>query len=156
MTAENNAEHKEPLRSPARADFYRYEEHRREAADGRNWIAIDKTTAMIVGAIASASLAVAIAGGTALVQKVDETAKDVERGRAERIADFGEVSKNISIVETKLNQLISQLTQLELRIERSISNDLAARDKKIEQMEKQMNELRDNLNDIDRDKRRVR
>ena len=156
MTVESNGEHKEPLRSPARADFYRYEEHRREPTDSRNWIAIDKTTAMIVGAIASASLAVAIAGGTALVQKVDETAKDVERGRAERIADFGEVSKNISIVETKLNQLISQLTQLELRIERSISNDLATRDKKIEQMEKQMNEIRDNLSDFDRDKRRVR
>ena len=112
---------------------------------------------MIVGAIASTSLAVAIAGGTALVQKVDETAKEVERGRAERIADFGEVSKNISIVETKLNQLITQLTQLELRIERSISNDLATRDKKNEQMEKQVNELRDELSYIDHDKqRRVR
>lgn len=156
MTVEGNGEQKEPLRSPARADFYRYEEHRREQNDSRNWIAIDKTTAMIVGAIASASLAVAIAGGTALVQKVDQTAKDVERGRAERIADFGEVSKNISIVETKLNQLISQLTQLELRIERSISNDLAARDKRIEQMEKQMNDLRDTFSDLNQERRRAR
>lgn len=156
MTAESDGDHKEPLRSPARADYYRYEEHRREPADGRNWIAIDKTTAMIVGAIASASLAIAIAGGTALVQKVDETAKEVERGRAERIADFGEVSKNISIVETKLNQLISQLTQLELRIERSISNDLSTRDKKIEQIEKQMNDLRNSVTDLSRDTRRVR
>ena len=144
----------EPLRSPARADFYRYEDHQREAGSSRSWIAIDKTTAMIVGAIASTSLAVAIAGGTALVQKVDDTAKDVERGRAERIADFGEVTKNISIVETKLNQLMTQLTQLELRIERSISNDLAARDKKIEQMEKQVNDLRDEMGYIDRDKQR--
>jgi chromosome segregation ATPase len=156
MTVESDGAQKEPLRSPARADFYRYEEPRREGGESRSWVAIDKTTAMIVGAIASASLAIAIAGGTALVQKVDETAKDVERGRAERIADFGEVSKNISIVETKLNQLITQLTQLELRIERSISNDLATRDKKIEQMEKQFNELRDNMNEIDREKRRQR
>ena len=144
----------ETLRSPARADFYRYEDHQRDGGGSRSWIAIDKTTAMIVGAIASTSLAVAIAGGTALVQKVDETAKDVERGRAERIADFGEVTKNISIVETKLNQLMTQLTQLELRIERSVSNDLAARDKKIEQMEKQVNDLRDEMGYIDRDKQR--
>ena len=154
MISEGDVPQNELLRSPARADFYRYDDHRREPAGNRSWIAIDKTTAMIVGAIASTSLAVAIAGGTALVQKVDETAKDVERGRAERIADFGEVSKNISIVETKLNQIMSQFAQLELRIERSISNDLAARDKKIEQMEKQVNDLRDELSYIDHDKQR--
>ena len=156
MTGESNGDHWEPLRSPARADFYRYQEYRREPADGRNWIPIDKTTAMIVGAIASASLAVAIAGGTALVQKVDETAKEVERGRAERIADFGEVSKNISVVETKLNQLISQLTLLETRIERSISSDLATRDKKIEQIEREMIDLRNTVNDYSHDLKRSR
>jgi chromosome segregation ATPase len=156
MTVESDGNDWEPPRSPNRADYYRYQEHRRESADSRSWIAIDKTTAMIVGAIASASLAVAIAGGTALVQKVDETAKEVERGRSERIANFGEVSKNISIVETKLNQLISQLTQLELRIDRSIANDLAARDKKIEQIEREIIELRSSIGDFGRDPRRPR
>jgi chromosome segregation ATPase len=156
MTVESNEDHWEPPRSPGRADYGRYQEHRREAPDARNWIAIDKTTVMIVGAIASASLAVAIAGGTALVQKVDETAKEVERGRAERIANFGEVTKNISVVETKLNQLISQVTQLELRIDRSISNDLATRDKKIEQIEREVDDLRDSVSDMQRGPRRSR
>jgi hypothetical protein len=134
------------MRSPTRADFYAYEERRRE--DPRNWVAIDKTTAMIVGAIASAALAVAIAGGTALVEKVDETAKDVERGRAERIQAYGEVSKNISIVETKMNQLIAQITQLELRIERSVNHDLELRDKKIESIERELNELKQRMHEI--------
>jgi len=142
MAADNEQENGDTPRPPTRADFYRYEEHRRES-DSRNTVVIDKTTAMIVGAIASAALAVGIAGGTALVQKVDETSRDVDRGRAERIADFGEVSKNISVVETKLNQLIGQVTQLELRIERRISLDLEGRDKKIDQIEKQVNEMRD-------------
>ena len=156
MTGESNGDQWEPLHSPARADYYRYQEHRRDSGDARNWIAIDKTTVMIVGAIASASLAVAIAGGSALVQKVDETAKEVERGRAERIADFGEMSKNISVVETKLNQLISQLTQLEMRIERSISSDLATRDKKIEQIEREVSDLRNTVSDCGRDMKRSR
>jgi outer membrane murein-binding lipoprotein Lpp len=134
------------VRSPARADFYAYEERRRE--ENRNWIAIDKTTAMIVGAIASAALAVAIAGGTALVEKVDETAKDVEKGRSERIQAYGEVSKNISIVETKLNQLITQITQLEIRLERSVSHDLEIRDKKIESIERDMNEMKQRVNEM--------
>jgi chromosome segregation ATPase len=156
MTVENNGDRWERQRSSARPDLYRYQEHRREPIDARSWIAIDKTTAMIVGAIASASLAVAVAGGTALVQKVDDTAKDVERGRAERIANFGEMTKNISVVETKLNQLISQLTQLELRIDRSISNESATRDKKLEQIEREVNELRSTLGDLGRDTRRSR
>ena len=96
MAADNEHEDRDALRSPTRADFYRYEEHRRDNSDGRNWVAIDKTTAMIVGAIASAALAVTIAGGTALVHKVDETARDVDRGRAERIADFGEAFDTVS------------------------------------------------------------
>jgi len=135
-----------PVRSPTRADFYAYEERRRD--ENRNWIAIDKTTAMIVGAIASAALAVAIAGGTALVEKVDETAKDVEKGRSERIESYGEVSKNISIVETKLNQLITQITQLELRLERSVSHDLELRDKKIESIERDLGDIKQRLNDM--------
>ncbi len=135
-----------PVRSPTRADFYAYEGRRDE--DPRNWIAIDKTTAMIVGAIASSALAVAIAGGTALVGKVDETAKDVEKGRAERIEAYGEVSKNISVVETKLNQLITQLTQLELRLERSMSHDLELRDKKIESIEREIADLQQRINEM--------
>lgn len=133
-------------RAPARADFYTYEERRRD--EPRNWIAIDKTTAMIVGAIASSALAVAIAGGTALVEKVDETAKDVEKGRTERIEAYGEVSKNISVVETKLNQLITQLSQLELRLERSMNHDLDLRDKKIESVEREVAELQKRVNEM--------
>jgi outer membrane murein-binding lipoprotein Lpp len=143
-------------RSPTRADFYRYEERRRDAIEQRNWIAIDKTTAMIMGAIASAALAVAIAGGTSLVEKVDETAKEVEKGRSERIESYGEVSKNISVVETKVSQMISQVSQLELRIERTLSHDFELRDKKIDQLESQINDLRYQLSDTGREQKRVR
>ncbi|QLH39989.1 MAG: hypothetical protein HWD60_15040 [Defluviicoccus sp.] len=101
-----------------------------------------------MGAIASSALAVAIAGGTALVEKVDETAKDVEKGRTERIEAYGEVSKNISVVETKLNQLITQLSQLELRLERSMNHDLDLRDKKIESVEREVAELQKRVNEM--------
>lgn len=154
MTAVNEEDEREVYRSPTRADFYRYEDRRREGVDSRNWIAIDKTTAMIMGAIASAALAVAIAGGTALVEKVDETARDVEKGRADRIEAYGEVSKNIGIVETKVNQMMAQVSQLELRIERSIQHDLEGRDKKIDQLERELTRLSAQLNEMIRDQRR--
>jgi hypothetical protein len=99
---------------------------------------------------------VAIAGGTALVQKVDDTAKEVEKGRSERIAAFGEVSKNISIVETKVNQLIDQTLQLETRIERSMTHDLEIRDKKIEMIDKEIVKLEETMNDVVRDRHRGR
>lgn len=154
MTAVNEEDEREVYRSPTRADFYRYEDRRREGVDSRSWIAIDKTTAMIMGAIASAALAVAIAGGTALVEKVDETARDVEKGRADRIEAYGEVSKNIGIVETKVNQMMAQVSQLELRIERSIQHDLEGRDKKIDQLERELTRLSAQLNEMIRDQRR--
>lgn len=153
MTGEYE-EDRDAYRSPTRADFYRYEPRRREVAESSNWIAIDKTTALIMGAIASAALAVAIAGGTALVEKVDETAKNVDKGRSERIESFGEVSKNISVVETKLTQVIAQISQLELRIERTVSQEMATRDKKIERLEMEVDELRYQVNGFGREQKR--
>jgi hypothetical protein len=137
-----------------RADFYRYERRERNGTEGANSIAIDKTTAMILGAIGSAAIAVAIAGGTALVQKVDDTAKQVDQGRAERIAAFGELSKNISIVETKLTHLITQISQLELRLERTMSHDLEIRDKRIDVLDKEVQRLQENVGELMRDTRR--
>jgi hypothetical protein len=154
MTREQHGDNNEGQTSPLRADYYRYDDRRRNGSDGANSIAIDKTTAMILGAIGSAAIAVAIAGGTALVQKVDDTAREVEKGRAERIAAFGEVSKNISVVETKVNQLITQTSQLEMRIERSMTHDLEIRDKRIEMIDKEIVKLQETLNDVVRDTRR--
>jgi hypothetical protein len=154
MTREQHGDNNEGQSSTLRADYYRYDGRRRNGSDGANSIAIDKTTAMILGAIGSAAIAVAIAGGTALVQKVDDTAREVEKGRAERIAAFGEVSKNISVVETKVNQLITQTSQLEMRIERSMTHDLEIRDKRIEMIDKEIVKLQETLNDVVRDTRR--
>jgi hypothetical protein len=154
MTREQHGDNNEGQSSTLRADYYRYDGRRRNGSDGANSIAIDKTTAMILGAMGSAAIAVAIAGGTALVQKVDDTAREVEKGRAERIAAFGEVSKNISVVETKVNQLITQTSQLEMRIERSMTHDLEIRDKRIEMIDKEIVKLQETLNDVVRDTRR--
>jgi uncharacterized protein YoxC len=154
MTREQHGDNNEGQSSTLRADYYRYDGRRRNGSDGANSIAIDKTTAMILGAIGSAAIAVAIAGGTALVQKVDDTAREVEKGRAERIAAFGEVSKNISVVETKVNQLITQTSQLEMRIERSMTHDLEIRDKRIEMIDKEIFKLQETVNDVVRDTRR--
>jgi hypothetical protein len=154
MTSEQNGDRSEGHASTFRADYDRYDRRRRNSSENVNSIAIDKTTAVILGAIGSAAIAVAIAGGTALVQKVDDTAREVDKGRTERIAAFGEVSKNISIVETKLSQLITQIAQLEMRIERTTSHDLEIRDKKIEIMEKDIDKLRDALSEVARDSKR--
>ncbi|MBK8174580.1 MAG: hypothetical protein IPK66_04635 [Rhodospirillales bacterium] len=156
MTADQSGEAGDGLRPPLRADYFRYEERRREDPDSRNWIAIDKTTAIVIGAVASAALAVAIAGGTALVQKVEDTSKAVDKGRADRIADFGEMSKNVAVVETKLNQLISQITQLEVRIERSVTHDLEVRDRRIEEIDRKAEYLREQLNETLRERDRQR
>lgn len=140
----HDAEHPEAQRpTPVRADYYRYE--RRTDDDPRNWVSIDKTTAMILGAIASAALAVAIAGGTALVGKVEDTAKEVEKTRNERIATNGDMSRDISIVETKLNQLMTQIQQQEFRLERGLESGLSARDKRLDDLEKEVNRLRDQM-----------
>ena len=108
MTREQHGDEDDEQSFSLRADYHRYDGVRRTGSDSAGSITIDKTAAMVLGAIGSAAIAVAIAGGTALVQKVDDTAREVEKGRSERIAAFGEVSKNISVVETKVNQLIDQ------------------------------------------------
>ena len=139
---------------PTRADFWHYAERRGGEVETGNWVSIDKTTAMVLGAIASAGLAVAVAGGTALVQKVDDTAKEVEKGRTERIASLGEVSKNVSVMETKISQLITQLSQLEDRVERTVSHDFEARDKKIERLESAVDALRERVGEVTREQRK--
>lgn len=154
MTVENEHPGRRTVASPTRADFYRYYETPGEAGRGQEFVTIDKTTAKILGAVASAALAIAVAAGTALVQKVDGTARDVENGRAQRIADFGEASKNISVVEAKLNQLIGQVTSLESRTERSLSQDLQLRDRRLDQIEREVSAIRDDLAGMDRDRRR--
>lgn len=153
MTVEYEEQVRLPQRPPRRVSPTRADRRRGEPETG-NWISIDKTTAVVLGAIASAGLAVAVAGGTALVQKVDETAKEVERGRSERIAAMGEVSKNMSVVETKMNQLISQLSQLETRVEKTISHDLEVRDKKIERLESTIDSLKERVGDVTREQKK--
>jgi hypothetical protein len=154
MTREQHGDEDDEQSFSLRADYHRYDGVRRTGSDSAGSITIDKTTAMVLGAIGSAAIAVAIAGGTALVQKVDDTAREVEKGHSERIAAFGEVSKNISLVETKVNQLIDQTLQLEMRIERSMTHDLEIRDKKIEMIDKEIVKLEETMNDVVRDNRR--
>jgi hypothetical protein len=151
-------EHDEALASsaagPIRADFYQYAYRRhasQEATETRSWIAVDRTTALVLGAIASAAMTVAVAGGTALVQKVDETAKEVEINRSNRIATVGELSKEISVIETKLNQVTLQLARLETNIDNTIRNDFSIRDKKLDDMEKQFRQLEIDVNMIIRE-----
>ena len=55
---------------------------------------------MVLSGIGSAAIAVAIAAGSALVGKIDETAQAVEKTRAERLVSYGEISRTISVVET--------------------------------------------------------
>lgn len=140
--------------APIRADYYRYEPHPSAAGEQRSWIAVDKTIAMILGAIASAGMAAVIAGGTALVGKVDDTAQRVEKSRAERIGEIANLVKDISVVETKVNQVIVQLRELELRLERTIASDLEVRDRRIEEIDKEVSGLRDEIRDVQRDSRR--
>lgn len=78
----------------------------------------------------------------------------ISDARGDRIAAFGEVLKNISVVETKVNQLIDQTLQLEMRIERSMTHDLEIRDKKIEMIDKEIVKLEETMNDVVRDNRR--
>jgi len=142
--------------SPIRANYYVYERVPEEqpVPQQQSWIAVDKTIAMACGAVASAALAAAIAGATALVGKVDDTAQQVERARTERVSQIAEISRTVSIVETKLGQMIVQLSQLEPRIERSVGHDLESRDRRIGELERQVYQLRDETRELVRDTRR--
>ena len=50
--------------------------------------------------------------------------------------------------------MMAQVSQLELRIERSIQHDLEGRDKKIEQIEREMARVNAQMNEMMRDQRR--
>jgi hypothetical protein len=76
-------------------------------------ILVDKTIALILGAIGSAAIAAAFAVGIALIGKVVETGEQLEKGRTERTQQYGNITKDISIIETKIGQLSVQITQME-------------------------------------------
>ena len=131
----------EEFHEPKKQAVYGYD-LRQENPGGRQWVALDKTTAMILSAIGSAAIAVAIAAGSALVGKIDETAQAVERTRAERLVSYGEISRTISVVETKLDQMLTQISTVESRIEKGVDHELKIRDKQIEDIDKQIDVTR--------------
>lgn len=136
----------EPKKQAVRAG-YGYD-LRQENPVGRQWVALDKTTAMILSAIGSAAIAVAIAAGSALVGKIDETAQAVEKTRAERLVSYGEISRTISVVETKLDQMLTQISTVESRIEKGVEHELKIRDKQIEDIDKQIDVMRRQIDTI--------
>jgi hypothetical protein len=114
-------------------------------------IMIDKTIATIFGAMGSAALAAAVAGGTALISKVDGTAQQLEKGRTERIQQYGEITKNISVVEMKVGQLSVQIDQLEIRLTRSLERDLQNRDKRMDQINEENLRIREQLLELSKE-----
>jgi hypothetical protein len=125
----------------------------RPATGGRsNAISIDKTIATILGSIASAGLAAGIAGGTALIGKVDETAQQLEKGRTERAQQFGDLTKAIGIIETKVGQLSIQIDHMETRLGKALERD----EKRIDQIGGEIVRLREQLLEVSKEGRYFR
>jgi hypothetical protein len=122
----------------APSDGPRFNGYRRRRSDG---VTADRMSALVISALASAALAVTITAGTALVAKLDQTVQGVEKERFERIASFGELSRIIGIVETKVEELIIQSNQLEVRLERNFSRDLDMRDRKFQDLQNKIEQL---------------
>jgi phage shock protein A len=116
-------------------------------------ILVDKTIALILGAIGSAAIAAAFAGGIALIGKVAETGEQLEKGRTERTQQYGNITKDISIIETKISQLSVQITQMETRLERMMEHDFQNRDKRMDDITAELSRLREQIMSIPRDER---
>jgi phage shock protein A len=114
-------------------------------------ILVDRTIALILGAIGSAAIAAAFAGGTALIGKVAETAEELEKGRTERSQQYGNITKDMSIIETKVSQLSVQMTQMETRMEKMIEHDFQNRDKRMDELSAEITRLREKITDMPRE-----
>jgi TolA-binding protein len=146
MTTESSENLREAPTSAIHGSYHQYE-RLPDMWVRPSLIAVDKTIAIILGGIASAALAGALAGGTALIGKVEDTSQQLEKGRTERTQQFGDITKIISIVETKVNQLGVQIDQMETRLEKTIQQDLQSRDRRIDENTEEISRLREKIMD---------
>src|SRR5512147_2115552 len=116
-------------------------------------ILVDKTVALILGAIGSAAIAAAFAGGITPIGKVAETGEQLEKGRTEQTQQYGNITKDVSIIETKIGQLSVQIAQMETRFARMMEHDFQNRDRRIDEINMELSRLREQIMNIAREDR---
>lgn len=66
---------------------------------------------------------------------------------------YGNITKDISIIETKISQLSAQITQMETRFGKMMEHDFENRDRRIDEINAELSRLREKIINIAREDR---
>lgn len=66
---------------------------------------------------------------------------------------YGNITKDISIIETKISQLSAQITQMETRFGKMMEHDFENRDRRIDEINAELSRLREQIINIAREDR---